>query len=225
MTDHVAFLRAILDEPADDLPRLVYADWLEEHSDPRADFIRGQIALDRWPGDDSRRPPLEARVRTLQKEHQAGWLGPLRGVVDGWEFRRGFVEKIVITPERFVENAELIFRSAPVRHVHIFRRPQVLLREVRSLAHSRHLARLATLKVNTDRGLADDGVEVLAGSPYLAGLDGLDLSDNWIRDAGAEVLAGSPFLERLQSLKLGRNLIGSEGKRALRERFGPRVCF
>jgi uncharacterized protein (TIGR02996 family) len=223
MTDHDAFLRAVLEEPAEDLPRLIYADWLEEQSDPRAEFIRDQIALERMAGGDARRPVLDGRA--LQKEHQAGWLGPLRGLVDGWEFRRGFVEKIVLTPEAFVEHAELIFRSAPVQHVHFFRRPQVRLREVRSLAHSRYLARLTTLKLNTDRGLADDGVRVLAGSPYLAGLAGLDLSDNWIRNDGAEVLASSPFLERLASLKLGRNLIGSEGKRALRERFGPRVCF
>lgn len=43
MTDGDALLRAILDEPADDAPRLVYADWLEENGQPeRAEFIRVQ---------------------------------------------------------------------------------------------------------------------------------------------------------------------------------------
>lgn len=40
------FLQAILAHPADDAPRLIYADWLEEHGDSdRALFIRLQIAL------------------------------------------------------------------------------------------------------------------------------------------------------------------------------------
>jgi uncharacterized protein (TIGR02996 family) len=46
MSDAAAFLRAIIAEPADDLPRLVYADWLDEHGEPeRAEFIRVQCAI------------------------------------------------------------------------------------------------------------------------------------------------------------------------------------
>jgi uncharacterized protein (TIGR02996 family) len=41
MTDRTAFLAAIKAAPHDDAPRLVYADWLEEHGDgERAEFIR-----------------------------------------------------------------------------------------------------------------------------------------------------------------------------------------
>lgn len=41
-----AFLRAILDDPADDTARLVYADWLDDHGEAeRAEFIRAQIGL------------------------------------------------------------------------------------------------------------------------------------------------------------------------------------
>jgi uncharacterized protein (TIGR02996 family) len=43
--DHLAFLKAILANPDDDAPRLVYADWLDEIDQPeRAEFIRRQIA-------------------------------------------------------------------------------------------------------------------------------------------------------------------------------------
>jgi uncharacterized protein (TIGR02996 family) len=46
MDTKTALLRAILDNPADDLPRLVYADWCDEHGEPeRAEFVRLQIAL------------------------------------------------------------------------------------------------------------------------------------------------------------------------------------
>lgn len=42
----LAFLRAIADSPDDDTPRLVAADWLEEHDESeRAEFIRCQIDL------------------------------------------------------------------------------------------------------------------------------------------------------------------------------------
>lgn len=45
MSDHDALLKAILDEPEDDLVRLAYADWLEEHGSEseqfRAEMIRG----------------------------------------------------------------------------------------------------------------------------------------------------------------------------------------
>jgi uncharacterized protein (TIGR02996 family) len=41
LTDRDAFLRAIIADPADDLPRLAFADWLDEHGEPeRAELIR-----------------------------------------------------------------------------------------------------------------------------------------------------------------------------------------
>src|SRR5262249_22464510 len=41
-----ALLRAIIANPDDDTPRLVYADWLQEHDDPeRAEYIRVQCQI------------------------------------------------------------------------------------------------------------------------------------------------------------------------------------
>jgi uncharacterized protein (TIGR02996 family) len=39
MTDRDALIAAIAAAPADDLPRLVYADWLDENGDPAQDPI------------------------------------------------------------------------------------------------------------------------------------------------------------------------------------------
>jgi uncharacterized protein (TIGR02996 family) len=56
-TDDEAFLRAIVDAPADEAPRLVYADWLDERGDPRGAYLRAELkwarerAYDRTPGD------------------------------------------------------------------------------------------------------------------------------------------------------------------------------
>lgn len=41
MTDEQSMIRAVLADPADDVPRLAFADWLDEHDQPeRAEFIR-----------------------------------------------------------------------------------------------------------------------------------------------------------------------------------------
>ena len=109
MSDRDALLAAIRQAPRDDAPRLVYADWLDEHGDPdRAEFIRLQIEidpfrrpdtdLDRWrravidrhldnpvpndfPPDLHGYADLARRERTLRKARQWEWLGRL-GRVD-----------------------------------------------------------------------------------------------------------------------------------------------
>ena len=43
--DDIAFQRAILANPADTTLKLVYADWLQERDDPRAEFVRLQVEL------------------------------------------------------------------------------------------------------------------------------------------------------------------------------------
>ena len=43
-------LQSVIDSPKEDAPRLVYADWLEEHGElERAELIRVQIELARGP--------------------------------------------------------------------------------------------------------------------------------------------------------------------------------
>jgi len=43
MTEDEAFIRTIVDSPGDDLPRLVYADWLDERNDPRGAYLRAEL--------------------------------------------------------------------------------------------------------------------------------------------------------------------------------------
>src|SRR4051812_23467012 len=53
MGEGAAFLRAVAESPADDAPRLAYADWVERDARPgrreRADFIRADCGLARLP--------------------------------------------------------------------------------------------------------------------------------------------------------------------------------
>src|SRR4051794_6643142 len=54
MTHDEALWQAIIDAPEEDAPRLVYADWLEEHGQPeRAEFIRVQCELAKLPECDA----------------------------------------------------------------------------------------------------------------------------------------------------------------------------
>ncbi len=54
----LAFRRDIIANPADDAPRLIFADWLEDHGRPeRAQFIREQVELvGKWSGLCLKRP-------------------------------------------------------------------------------------------------------------------------------------------------------------------------
>ncbi len=61
--DDEAFLRAIAAAPADDAPRLVYADWLDERGDPRADFLRAEVAFAGAVTDAGRAELLDRRAR------------------------------------------------------------------------------------------------------------------------------------------------------------------
>ena len=50
----------------DNLSRLVYADWLEEHGDARADYLRLEMELAALPENDQRLAELEQRGADLR---------------------------------------------------------------------------------------------------------------------------------------------------------------
>lgn len=70
---HAGFLQDIIEHPADDTPRLIYADWLEEHGEEeRAEFIRVQCRiahLDMGGGQ----LPMGVDRKTLQR-HERHWI-------------------------------------------------------------------------------------------------------------------------------------------------------
>lgn len=98
MTDRDAFIRAIIAAPDDDVPRIVFADWLDEHGEKeRAELIRLQCELAKLPEpeiktmkvprDDPQWHPggfcpkcpcryhaLRRRERELLTEHEDTWF-------------------------------------------------------------------------------------------------------------------------------------------------------
>src|SRR5262245_52930609 len=120
MAQEDAFLEAIIRDPDDDGLRLIYADWLEEHDDPRGEFIRVQCALARLPDDDPRRRELVVREQELRDAHWQRWLGPLAKLPGHyawiWQYRRGLLEHVTLPARPFLEHADELFRLGPIRH-------------------------------------------------------------------------------------------------------------
>src|SRR5688500_9073233 len=95
MSDRDALLRAICEQPDEDTPRLVFADYLGEHDEAaRAAFIRGQVELALTPVWE----PFAVRCKWQDADTATGAAFiPTLPKVDGFHvawhdrpFRRGF---------------------------------------------------------------------------------------------------------------------------------------
>jgi uncharacterized protein (TIGR02996 family) len=75
--DHLPFLRTIADDPADEVAYQVYADWLEERSDSRSEFLR-RFCRFYFHQNESERDLLAASLFNLP----VGWLYNLFGSPD-----------------------------------------------------------------------------------------------------------------------------------------------
>jgi uncharacterized protein (TIGR02996 family) len=201
MSDRAAFLAAIVSRPDDDLPRLIYADYLDEQGEEsRAEYIRWQCALAR--GESA---PVE-RVAALEAGHRDEWLAPLGPSVYHAEFRRGFPEHIVTSAREFLSAGSAIRAQTPLRGVALLGAGRVLAQ----LLAGPHLAGLSAIHL-TGGMLGNAGIERLAECPHLAGLRTLRLGQNEIGDSGAAALANSSALEELRVLVLNNNEIGDAG--------------
>src|SRR6476659_1158863 len=75
--DERAFLRAIAAAPDDTAPRLVYADWLDERGDPRAEFVRVQVRLREHLESDPEYASFRDREQALRLVCPPEWLALL----------------------------------------------------------------------------------------------------------------------------------------------------
>ncbi len=193
-----AFLLAVLADPDDDAPRLIYADWLDEQGDgERAEFIRVQCALAPMAWDDERRPGLLRRERELLRRHEAAWGGPLPTFDSGRTFERGFVGALTLVAEAFLRHAAEIFAVAPVRHIKL----RGARRLTAALAAEPGLERLASLDLSHNR-IEAPGAVAFFRSPHLGSLVHLNVCWNPLGIDGVRALAGSSSLTRLRRLNL-----------------------
>jgi uncharacterized protein (TIGR02996 family) len=200
MPDEAAFLRLIAAAPHDDAPRLIYADWLEEHGNSRGRFIRVQCALASLGADDARRSDLEQVERHLLAAHGAAWAGELAGHVSGWQFGRGFVEEITLSAAGFLEHSPTLLPGSLIHTVHL----HDVADSLDKLANCPALARIACLDLCGNH-LGNDALGRLIASPHLRGVQALDLSFNSLSNSAVQVLLDAGPWPRLRGLDLRCN--------------------
>ncbi|MCI0683908.1 MAG: TIGR02996 domain-containing protein [Gemmataceae bacterium] len=203
------FLNDILEDPQNDEPRLRYAAWLDDQGDPLGEFIHVQCRLASAP-DSGIAWEWERREQELLAEHEDDWAADVRGLVEWWTFRRGFIEEIAVAAGRFLQYADRLFDQAPILVVHLSRSRE----HVEALAECHWLLRLRHLDLSNNF-VRDPGVKLLTQSAFLSELHSLNLSSAAVGDSGVRALACSPFLKNLRELYLSDNRISAAGVRDL----------
>src|SRR5215212_5720776 len=109
------YLQSVREAPADDAPRLGYADWLEEQGDPRGEFIRVQCQLATMDENDAQHEALMRREHELLEKHEKQWVRNLhiRNLVYA-SFVRGFIEKIRLRGKSVFQTITKLYQSSLV---------------------------------------------------------------------------------------------------------------
>ncbi len=123
------FLHAVLANPDDDAPRLVFADWLEEQGDSeRAALIRAQIALANPPYSNltEQTRAKHDRAYGLLREQEAAcwtpenaarWLHVPKVVASRCYFHRGFLREMSVFMDDWLSYGPHLVCLAPVQKV------------------------------------------------------------------------------------------------------------
>lgn len=198
MTDREAeLLEAIVRAPEDDTPRLIFADWLSEQGDPRGELIHLQLRAASLEAGGERNK-VRAAENKLLDAHRAAWLGPIAGVVEKAEFRRGFVAMVRMTARAWIAHAKSVLAVAPLIDElellfgegegglgpEAFERPE--MRHVRSLSL---------------RGMHAEPVRALAAASTLGALRTLVLEGAPLSPTEGEAIAAAK-LPQLRALRM-----------------------
>jgi len=205
MSDADALLRAILNSPDDDAPRLVYADWLDEQGDSaRAAFIRVQVQLARLSADDPAYPRLVQTERNLLDPNRKSWSEWLPDWVHAPKFRRGFIERIQCQAKNFIAHSDEVRTKTPLQGVRIDGGQQIAV----ALFRSRSLEglRSLTLSVHVPPLTWDQ----LSNCHYLGKLSELEIRSSSHTKEMVQALVGSSSLPALRSLRLKWCALGDE---------------
>ena len=185
-TDADALVAAADADPAADLPRLVFADYLDDHAHPvAAEFLRVGVRLSRLVGvSATERKLLAGRRRQLWQDYQREYAAGLAetGTVAA-DFARGLPNRLVALPARGVLGRTADWWPVPaVRRLAVTRFTNTFA----ALFADPLLPRLAELAL---------GVRVGYGS-------GMDFADP-VPDEAVLALAGCDRLISLKWLRLG----------------------
>jgi uncharacterized protein (TIGR02996 family) len=236
----VALLDAVKDDPDDDTPRLVLADWLDEQGGAldaeRAKYIRGSIMRER--GGKSR--PLAKSVGG--REIIRRMLGPLPTLAYAWRFTRGLPALYVNGPHFFNAHVPELLAGeafAFVQFVHLAETGGPRMEAMAAMPEFRYVPGIAlhpfsplgaesAARVFASPNLTGlrqiefrsvqpgaVGMQALAANAAFSRLRTLRLAHNKLVDKAAVALASGVHLLKLEVLDLSDNLIGDKGAEAL----------
>jgi uncharacterized protein (TIGR02996 family) len=232
-----ALLAAIVAHPEEDTPRLVYADWLDEHADAlpearrasaraKAEYIRLQCAHARHHTDSPEHWAGQVRSRELRQQFEKAWVAELGLPANRqtyFRFQRGMVGKVWCTVRYFLNHGGAILAAAPVECV-TFR--QLSRNNLKELAKSPHIGAVRGVEFLLSETSGELAAEYLRTVPT-SGLRSLELRVHTVNLAApgwttrnvalAQVMARCPGLAGLRRLALDYAGVGEEGARALVE--------
>ncbi|MCI0702657.1 MAG: TIGR02996 domain-containing protein [Planctomycetia bacterium] len=208
MNDREALYSAILAHPDEDTPRLMFADYLEEHKDAKyAKFIRKQIELAKVPEWD----PLWVREWHEDRDAITGnkfeKLAPK--LADGLEwppltaFRRGFPWQVSTTTlEPFLAHADRLAKAIPLQALEIHADPEVYQSpfDLTPLLASPHLSRMKQLLFSLTR-LQRSAIQKLQKSPHIPNLTGLAFEYANVEPLAVPAIFRQPLIGQLESLR------------------------
>ncbi len=221
MIDDEALLSTIIADPDDDRPRLVYADWLEQHGQlDRARLIRVQIELAHLPDNDDEPTALQVEEEQLEAACEKT-LPQLEGITWGG-FERGLVRSVCAdSPAAFRRHASSIADVGSVHRLSFDKQ----LDGFAVLAEVSAFARFTDLGVYDDDHTYDrngdpnhrfnDDLQAVLASAHCPCFRSLDLITCQLGPRGAKALAECSRLGSLIHLDLLDNYIGDEGMAAL----------
>lgn len=202
MDDRTALLRSVIASPDDDLPRLVFADWLDEHDEVGyAAFIRAQIELATTPPWE----PYAVHCRHFEKAnviYGSPWDSLLPQLRPGLEwnphaaFRRGFPWSLMVREMPvFMIDAARLFEEAPLGQLHL---PTATLDQWHWLGEQPWLSRVKSIHFY-GLTLPIEPVSMLCDSSHATGLEEIVFEVS-------RGLAMPLLVERLFRSRLGRQL-------------------
>jgi uncharacterized protein (TIGR02996 family) len=215
-----SWIPSIRADLANDEPRLVVADWLQERGDPRGEFIHAQIALNKLALNDQRRGYLTQRIHQLLAENQEQWVANLPGC--DWQFHRGFIVQCRVDMGELAGSPEELFLKIPTL-VHV----DVTDERARISEHPAILERWLDL-ADVHQILSLDfrycslglpGAKVLSRAKNLSNIQCLNLYHTHLDAEAMGALVRGEHWHSIRELGLSDNPFGAEGVRIWARKF------
>jgi uncharacterized protein (TIGR02996 family) len=216
MNDQDAFLAAIHDAPDDDAPRLIFADWLDEHGESdRAEFIRLQVEMRREREQNAQLTPRLEELFLRSKEcFRRPWAeaGRKLGAAAIAAYSRGFPDALAMPAKDFVKQGRAMSNwLGPQTRVKFWNCRKAMA----AVADSPSLQFVSKLEFScqSDRDVFEDAdVVAFLKSPYLFRMKRLCLnSQSRLTVKVGYALAAAKSLTALTYIQLGGIQLHDEG--------------